>query len=105
MYVDLGFSANLFVPWSLIFAVLGLALLITVILDAMHYKGRKSVFVILMVFYGVIFLLLSSSLLVGIVPGIIGLVFRTIFYVFIFSLGLIINQFTFSTSYSLKEEN
>jgi len=94
--IDLGFSVIIHNLWIIILITLGLALIITILYGTMRNKMEKNSSIgLLMGFYGVLSLFLSSSILLGILPTSIEIT-STSLVVFIGGLGLIINQFVFS---------
>ena len=94
--IALGFSMFILNLWSFILVALGLVLIITIIYGTMRNKMEKNSSIgLLMGFYGVLSLFLSSSILLGILPTSIEITYTSI-VVFIGGLGLIINRFVFS---------
>ena len=94
--IGLGFSMFILNLWSFILVALGFALIITIIYGTMRNKMEKNSSIgLLMGFYGVLSLFLSSSILLGILPTSIEITYTSI-VVFIGGLGLIINRFVFS---------
>jgi hypothetical protein len=94
--IGLEFSVVIFNLWSLLLVVLGFALIITVVYGTVGNKMEKTSRVgLLMGFYGVVSLFLSSGILLGIFP-VSTEITRISIIVFVGGVALILNQFAFS---------